>query len=112
MQAVKADPAVTATLLQVAFWRAVAYLGSLAGIVAAGAAIRGKIEIFQGRCQRPFVQQHSCSYSRIESHTMSEMWVLGFGAAIAGLIQGISGFAFSMVAMSIWVWGWTRSWPQ
>lgn len=36
---------------------------------------------------------------------MSEMWVLGFGAAIAGLIQGISGFAFSMVAMSIWVWG-------
>ncbi len=36
---------------------------------------------------------------------MSEMWVLGFGAAVAGLVQGISGFAFAMVAMSIWVWG-------
>src|SRR5688572_497371 len=35
----------------------------------------------------------------------SELWMLAFGAAIAGLVQGISGFAFSMVAMSIWVWG-------
>ena len=35
----------------------------------------------------------------------SEMWVLAVGAAIAGLVQGISGFAFAMVAMSIWVWG-------
>ena len=33
------------------------------------------------------------------------MWLLAFGAAVAGLVQGISGFAFSMVAMSIWVWG-------
>jgi uncharacterized membrane protein YfcA len=32
------------------------------------------------------------------------MWMLAIGAAIAGLVQGISGFAFSMVAMSIWVW--------
>ena len=39
------------------------------------------------------------------SSYMSEMWVLGIGAAIAGLIQGISGFAFAMAAMSIWVWG-------
>jgi uncharacterized membrane protein YfcA len=31
--------------------------------------------------------------------------MLGIGAAIAGLVQGISGFAFSMVAVSIWVWG-------
>lgn len=36
---------------------------------------------------------------------MSEMWVLAFGAAVAGLVQGISGFAFAMAAMSIWVWG-------
>ncbi len=36
---------------------------------------------------------------------MSEMWVLGVGAAVAGLVQGISGFAFAMVAMAIWVWG-------
>jgi uncharacterized membrane protein YfcA len=36
---------------------------------------------------------------------MNEMWVLAFGAAVAGLVQGISGFAFAMVAMSIWVWG-------
>jgi uncharacterized protein len=36
---------------------------------------------------------------------MDQLWVLGFGAAVAGLVQGISGFAFAMVAMSIWVWG-------
>jgi uncharacterized membrane protein YfcA len=36
---------------------------------------------------------------------MGELGWLAFGAAIAGLVQGISGFAFSMVAMSIWVWG-------
>jgi uncharacterized membrane protein YfcA len=35
----------------------------------------------------------------------SEMWFLAFGAAVAGLVQGISGFAFSMVAVSIWAWG-------
>src|SRR5262249_27574949 len=34
-----------------------------------------------------------------------EIWILGLGAALAGLVQGISGFAFAMVAMSIWVWG-------
>jgi uncharacterized membrane protein YfcA len=32
------------------------------------------------------------------------IWLAG-GAAVAGLVQGISGFAFSMVAVSIWVWG-------
>jgi uncharacterized protein len=36
---------------------------------------------------------------------MSEMWVLALGAAVGGLVQGISGFAFAMVAMAIWVWG-------
>lgn len=36
---------------------------------------------------------------------MTEIWVLAGGAAVAGLVQGISGFAFAMVAMSIWVWG-------
>lgn len=36
---------------------------------------------------------------------MGELWVLAFGAAVAGLVQGISGFAFAMVAMAIWVWG-------
>lgn len=36
---------------------------------------------------------------------MSEMGWLAFGAAVAGLVQGISGFAFAMVAMAIWVWG-------
>jgi uncharacterized membrane protein YfcA len=36
---------------------------------------------------------------------MSQMWVLAFGAAVAGLVQGVSGFAFAMVAMAIWVWG-------
>lgn len=36
---------------------------------------------------------------------MSQVWVLALGAAIGGLVQGISGFAFAMVAMAIWVWG-------
>ncbi|HSW08489.1 sulfite exporter TauE/SafE family protein [Aquabacterium sp.] len=27
------------------------------------------------------------------------------GAAVAGFVQGLSGFAFGMVAMSFWVWG-------
>jgi uncharacterized membrane protein YfcA len=36
---------------------------------------------------------------------MGELGWLAFGAAIAGLVQGISGFAFAMAAMSIWVWG-------
>lgn len=36
---------------------------------------------------------------------MSQVWVLAVGAAVGGLVQGISGFAFAMVAMSIWVWG-------
>ena len=36
---------------------------------------------------------------------MGQMWVLAVGAAVAGLVQGISGFAFAMAAMSIWVWG-------
>jgi uncharacterized membrane protein YfcA len=37
---------------------------------------------------------------------MSDEWLLlAGGAALAGLVQGISGFAFAMVAMSVWVWG-------
>ena len=35
----------------------------------------------------------------------NELLLLAGGAAVAGLVQGISGFAFAMVAMSIWVWG-------
>jgi len=35
----------------------------------------------------------------------AELWLLALGAALAGLVQGISGFAFAMVAMSVWVWG-------
>jgi len=31
-------------------------------------------------------------------------WVLILGAAVAGLVQGLSGFAFGLVATSIWVW--------
>lgn len=37
-------------------------------------------------------------------HMTIGSWVLVSGAAIAVLVQGISGFAFAMVAMSIWVW--------
>lgn len=35
----------------------------------------------------------------------TELWLLVIGAAVAGFVQGLSGFAFSMVAMSFWVWG-------
>lgn len=33
-----------------------------------------------------------------------ELALLIFGAVIAGFVQGLSGFAFSMVSMAIWVW--------
>ncbi len=35
----------------------------------------------------------------------TELIFLVAGAALAGLVQGIAGFAFSTVAMSVWVWG-------
>jgi uncharacterized membrane protein YfcA len=35
---------------------------------------------------------------------MPDLLVLALGAAVAGFVQGISGFAFSMVALSIWAW--------
>lgn len=34
----------------------------------------------------------------------SEMGVIALGAMAAGFVQGLSGFGFGMVAMSIWVW--------
>jgi uncharacterized membrane protein YfcA len=36
---------------------------------------------------------------------VNELLWLVLGAVIGGFVQGLSGFAFSMVAMSIWVWG-------
>jgi len=35
----------------------------------------------------------------------NDLVLLATGAAVAGFVQGLSGFAFGMVAMSIWVWG-------
>ncbi|MGY4831221.1 sulfite exporter TauE/SafE family protein [Sphaerotilaceae bacterium SBD11-9] len=35
----------------------------------------------------------------------AEIALLVAGAMVAGFVQGLSGFAFGMVAMSIWVWG-------
>ncbi|THT96177.1 sulfite exporter TauE/SafE family protein [Lampropedia puyangensis] len=35
---------------------------------------------------------------------MDMVWVVAIGAIAAGLVQGISGFGFGMVAMSIWAW--------
>lgn len=32
------------------------------------------------------------------------MWIVAIGAAAAGFVQGLSGFAFGMVAMSFWAW--------
>lgn len=34
----------------------------------------------------------------------SVWWVVVLGAAAAGFVQGLSGFGFSMVAMSVWAW--------
>ena len=31
--------------------------------------------------------------------------VVILGAVIAGFVQGLTGFAFSLVAVSIWAWG-------
>jgi uncharacterized membrane protein YfcA len=36
---------------------------------------------------------------------VGDLLLLSAGAAVAGFVQGLSGFAFGMVAMSIWVWG-------
>lgn len=35
----------------------------------------------------------------------AELMLLALGAVVAGFVQGVSGFAFGMVAMSFWVWG-------
>ncbi|MER8397725.1 sulfite exporter TauE/SafE family protein [Mesorhizobium sp. M1348] len=34
----------------------------------------------------------------------SLVYVVALGAVVAGFVQGLSGFAFSLVAMSFWVW--------
>jgi uncharacterized membrane protein YfcA len=34
----------------------------------------------------------------------SAVYVIALGAVVAGFVQGLSGFAFSLVAMSIWAW--------
>jgi uncharacterized protein len=36
---------------------------------------------------------------------LAETVLLVAGAMLAGFVQGLSGFAFGMVAMSVWVWG-------
>ena len=35
----------------------------------------------------------------------SDLILLVVGAVVAGFVQGVSGFAFAMVAMSFWAWG-------
>ncbi|WP_188260975.1 sulfite exporter TauE/SafE family protein [Azospirillum tabaci] len=35
----------------------------------------------------------------------ASLWIVALGAAVAGFVQGLSGFAFGMVAMSFWAWG-------
>lgn len=32
------------------------------------------------------------------------IWIIALGAVVAGFVQGLSGFAFGLVAMSFWVW--------
>ncbi len=35
---------------------------------------------------------------------MDAAWIVAIGAAVAGFVQGLSGFAFGMVSMSFWAW--------
>lgn len=36
---------------------------------------------------------------------MSEsVWIIALGAVVAGFVQGLSGFAFGLIAMSFWAW--------
>ena len=35
---------------------------------------------------------------------MDAVWIVAIGAAVAGVVQGLSGFAFGMVSMSFWAW--------
>ncbi len=35
---------------------------------------------------------------------MDGWWLVALGAAVAGFVQGLSGFAFGMVSMSFWAW--------
>ncbi len=40
-----------------------------------------------------------------EWQDMESLWmVVALGAGVAGFVQGLSGFAFGMVAMSLWAW--------
>ena len=36
---------------------------------------------------------------------MDSLYLIALGAIVAGFVQGLSGFAFGMVAMSFWAWG-------
>ncbi|EJN38764.1 putative permease [Pseudomonas sp. GM84] len=36
---------------------------------------------------------------------MDSLYLIAVGAIVAGFVQGLSGFAFGMVAMSFWAWG-------
>lgn len=36
---------------------------------------------------------------------MDSFYLIALGAIVAGFVQGLSGFAFGMVAMSFWAWG-------
>ncbi len=36
--------------------------------------------------------------------SLSAYLILAFGAGLAGFVQGLSGFAFGLVAMSVWAW--------
>lgn len=41
----------------------------------------------------------------MQADIATDLLLLAAGAAVAGFVQGLSGFGFGMVAMSIWVWG-------
>jgi len=44
-------------------------------------------------------------FPSLKGYPLSEtVWIVALGAIVAGFVQGLSGFAFGLVAMSFWAW--------
>lgn len=56
------------------------------------------------RCDGFTTAHADCAHLQETTDMHSTRITLAIGAMVAGFVQGLSGFAFSMVAMSIWVW--------
>lgn len=73
----------------------------MAGIIWPGCGI------LRGHALKSTCQPGHCGRAsrRRRAHVMGELPLLILGAAVAGFVQGLSGFGFGLTAMSFWVWG-------